>query len=108
MNEFSSFLQLYKKHPAHIFVADVNGDIYEQHEFFDDYVCTIVSDFCGAFCPVGPFIATMEASEKVTCSLVIPMTLAIIHVTSKEVPILCYSYEYGELLEDCVENDDVC
>ena len=50
----------------------------------------------------------MEASEKVTCSLVVPMTLAIFHATSKEVPILCFSYEYGALSEDFVENNDLC
>jgi hypothetical protein len=36
------------------------------------------------------------------------MALAINHATSKKVPILCYSYEYGELSEDFVENDDLC
>ena len=60
----------------------------------------IVSHLDAALRPVGPFIATMEASEKVTSSLVIPMTLAIIHATSKDVPVHCYSYEFGELSED--------
>ncbi len=58
--------------------------------------------------PAGPFIATMEASEKVTSSLVIPMILAIIHTCSKEVPLLCYSYDYGELSEEVVEDGDFC
>jgi len=67
-----------------------------------------VFELDGALRSVGPCIATMEASEKVTCSLVIPMTLPIIHATSKDVPILCYSYEYGESSEDFVENGDLC
>jgi len=50
----------------------------------------------------------MEASENVTCSLVIPMTLSIFHATSKYVPILCYSYEYGELSESFVDHEDTC
>ena len=108
MNEFSRILQLYKKNPAKNCVADVNGDVYEDQEFLNEYEWAIVSELDGALRPVGPFIATMEASEKVTCSLVIPMTLAIIHATSKDVPILCYSYEFGELSEDFVENNNLC
>jgi hypothetical protein len=108
MNEFSSVLQVYKKNPAEICAADDNGDIYEEHEFLSEYEWAVVSELDGALRPVGPFIATLEASEKVTCSLVIPMTLAIIHATSKDVPILCYSYEFGELSEEFVENDNLC
>ncbi len=50
----------------------------------------------------------MEASEKVTSSLLIPMTLAIIHACNKEVPLLCYSYDYGELSEEVVEDEVLC
>ncbi len=58
--------------------------------------------------PVGPFIAAMEASKKMTCSVVILMTLAIIHAISKNVPILCYCYEYGGLSESFVDHEDIC
>ena len=108
MNEFSSVLQLYKKDPAKNCAADDNGEVYEAKEFLDEYEWIMVSQLDAALRPVGPFIATMEASEKVTCSLVIPMTLAIIHATSKDVPMLCYNYEYGELSESFVEHDDIC
>ena len=108
MNEFSSVLQLYKKDPAKNCAADDNGEVYEAKEFLDEYEWIMVSQLDAALRPVGPFIATMEASEKVTCSLVIPMTLAIIHATSKDVPMLCYNYEYGELSESFLENDDIC
>ena len=54
---------------------------------------------------MGPFIATMEASEKVTSSLLIPTTLAIIHATSPEVP--SYSYEFGELSEDVIDDNNL-
>ena len=107
-DEFSSVFQLYKKNPAQNCVADVNGDVYEEQEFLDKYEWAIVSELDGALRQVGPFLVTMEASEKVTCYLVIPMALAIIHATSKEVPMLCYSYEYGELSEDFVDNDELC
>jgi hypothetical protein len=36
------------------------------------------------------------------------MTLAIIHATSKDVPMLCYCYEYGELSESFVVHEDIC
>ena len=108
MNEFSSVLQFYKTDPAKNCAADDNGEVYEAKEFLDEYEWIMVSQLDAALRPVGPFIATMEASEKVTCSLVIPMTLAIIHATSKDVPMLCYNYEYGELSESFVEHDDIC
>ncbi len=93
MNEFPSVLQLYKKNPIQNCIAGENGKIYDKQEFLDDYYWTIVSELYGALRPVCPFLSTMEASEKVACSLVIPMILAIIHATSKEEPILCYSYD---------------
>jgi hypothetical protein len=49
----------------------------------------------------------MEASGKVTSSLVVPMTLAIIHATSPEVPFQCYSHELGEISEDVIDDDDL-
>jgi hypothetical protein len=99
---------MYKKNPANNCAADDNGDIYKEQEFLSEYEWAVVSELDGALRPVGPFISTMEASEKVTCSRVLPLTLAIIHATSKEVPILCYSYEFGELSEELVENDNLC
>ena len=108
MNEFSSVLQVYKTDQAKNCAADNNGEVYESKEFLDEYEWTLVSQLDAAIRLVGPFIATMEASEKVTCSLVIPMTLAILHATSKDVPILCYSYEYGELSESFVDHEDIC
>ena len=99
---------MYKKNPAKNCAADDNGDIFEEQEFLTEYEWAVVTELDGALRPVGPFIATMEASEKVTCSLVIPMTLAIIHATSKDVPVLCYSYEFGKLSEEFVENDNLC
>ncbi len=36
------------------------------------------------------------------------MTLAILNATSKDVPILWYSYEYGELSEAFVDHEDIC
>ena len=59
MNEFSSVLQLYKKNPAQNCVAYVNGDVYEEQEFLDEYEWAIVSELDGELRQVGPFIATV-------------------------------------------------
>ena len=64
MNEFSSVLQLYKKNPSHKFVAYVNGDVYEEHEFLNEYEWAIVSELDGALRPIGPFIATMKLRRR--------------------------------------------
>lgn len=106
MNEFSSVLQMYKKDPAKNCVQIEGVETIEKN-FLEDYDWVLVSHLDGALRPVGPFIATMEASEKVTSSLVIPMTLAIIHATSPEVPVPCYSYEFGELSEEVIDDDDL-
>ena len=57
---------------------------------------------------VGPFIATMEVSEKIISSLVNSMTLAVKHATIKDVPIHCYSNEFSELSEDVIDDVELC
>ena len=101
MNEFSSVLQVYKTDQAKNCAADNNGEVYESKEFLDEYEWTLVSQLDAAIRLVGPFIATMEASEKVTCSLVIPMTLAIFMLQAKMFPyyaILMSMENYRSLL----------
>ena len=66
MNEFSSVLQLYKKDLAKNCAADDNGEVYEAKEFLDEYEWIMVSQLDAALRHVGPFIATMEASESVS------------------------------------------
>ncbi len=105
---FSSVLQLYKKDHAKKCAADDNEEVYEANLVLDEYEWIMVSQLDATLRRVDPFIATMEASEKVTCSIVIYTTLAIIRATSKDVPILCHCYEYGELLESFVDHEDIC
>ncbi len=107
MNEFLSIRQLYRKDPAKNCLENDDGETIDKH-FLDEYEWIIVSQLYDDLRPVGPIIATMEASEKVTSSLVIPMIFAIIHDCSKEVSLLCYSYGYGELSEEVVEDKDLC
>ena len=54
-----------------------------ENNILDEYNWVVVSHLDAALRPVGLFIATMEASEKLTSSLVIPMTLAILHAKEK-------------------------
>ncbi len=85
-NEFSSVLQLYKKNPAKNCV-EIDGVEPIEKKFLEEYEWVVVSHLDAALQPVGPFIATMEASETVTSFLVIPMTLAFFHATSRDVPV---------------------
>jgi hypothetical protein len=101
INEFYSVLQLYKKNPAKNCV-EIKGVETIDNIFFEEYDYIVVSYLNAALRPAGSFIATMEASEKGTSSLVIPMTLAILHATSKDVPVHCYSYEFDELYRKMV------
>ena len=61
----------------------------------EEYDWVVVSHLDAALRLVGQSIATMEASEKVTSSLIISMTLAVIHATRKDGHVHCYSYEFG-------------
>ncbi len=56
----------------------------------------MVADLDAVVRPCGPFISTMEATKRVTMSLVIPMTLAILHATSRHVPVEVFEYISGE------------
>jgi len=98
---------LYKKNPAKN-CFEIEGVETIEKKNLEEYDWIVVSHLDAALRPVGLFIATMEASEKATSSLVIPMTLAITHATSKDVPVHCYSYELGELSEDVIDGVVFC
>ena len=67
----------------------------------------MIADLDAVLRPVGPFISTMEATERVTSSLVIPMTLGIIHATCKDVLVQHYTYTNGVLTNDDMKEDDL-
>ncbi len=46
--------------------------------------------------PCGAFISIMEATERVTMSLVIPTALTILHASSRHVPVEVFQYVSGE------------
>jgi hypothetical protein len=69
----------------------------------------LIADLDAVLRPVGPFISTLEATEKVTSSLVISMVLAILNATSETTHVLRYTYTFGELSSgEIVPNNDLC
>ena len=48
----------------------------------------------------------MEATQRVTASLVLPMTNGLLHATSKDVPVVKYMYFHGELIEEYSVNHE--
>ena len=105
VNEHHDVLLQYERKPAKGCVQNDDGTTFENH-IFDEYDWIIVADLDAAVRPCGPFISTMEATERVTISLVIPMTLAIIHVTSTSVPVQRYTFTNGELVNDDMVDGD--
>ena len=96
INENKDVLLLYEKRPAKNTAALDDGTTFSNH-VLSDYEWMLVCDLDAVIRCVGPFIATMEATEKVTMSLVIPMTAAILHATNPSVPVTAYYYSDGEL-----------
>ena len=96
---------MYEKKPA------TNCALLDDGTTFSDYIIAdydwiVIADLDAILRHVGPFISTMEATKRVTISLVIPMTLAIIHATSRSVPVQRYTHENGKLTSaDMVEDD---
>ena len=107
MNEHSDFLELYDKKPAKNCCESDDGTTFKDHAI-TDYEWKIIAELDAAIRPVGPFISTMEATQRVTSSLVLPMTHGILHATSKEVHVLKYNYLNGELMnEEMVKHEDL-
>lgn len=108
MNENHDVLLLYEKKPAKNTALLDDGTSFTNH-ILSDYEWVVVCDLDAVIRPVGPFIATMEATERVTMSLVIPMTAAILHATSSFVPVTLYHYNDGELTSEEEKNEcDLC
>ena len=106
MNEHHDVLRMYERKPAQNCAVLDDGSTFTDHNL-QDYDWILIGDLDAVLRPVVPFISTMEATERVTVSLVIPMTLAIIHATSKEVPVQRYTYTNGVLTNDDFKEDDL-
>ncbi len=107
-NEHIDVIKKYRNNAAKDCAALDDGSKFEDYHL-DDYDWKLIADLDAVLRPVGPFISTMEATQKVTSSLVIPMVMAILHATNESNPVLRYSYTYGDLSsEDVVHHYDLC
>ena len=69
----------------------------------------LIADLDVVLRPVGPFISSLGATEKVISSLVIPMVMAILNARGETTLVLHYTYTFGELSsEEIVPSDDLC
>ena len=109
INEHSDVLSLYERKPAKGCVHLDDGRTFDNHKL-SEYDWLSIGDLDVVLRPCGPFISTMEATERVTCSLVLPMVHAILHATRPEVLVQCYVYVNGDLSDEILkkEVDLVC
>ena len=107
MNEHCDVLDLYDKKPAKNCCESDDGTTFKDHAIAE-YEWSIIAELDAAIRPVGPFISTMEATQRVSSSLVLPMTHGILHATSKDVPVVKYVYLNGKLMkEEIVKHEDL-
>ena len=85
-----------------------DGTNFTDH-LLDEYDWNLIGDLNAVLRLVAPFISTLEATEKVTSSLVIPMVMALLHATSEGTPVLRYTYTYGDMSsKEIVNGEDLC
>jgi len=78
---------MYRMNPAKNCVNNEDGLSFENH-LLDEYDWLLIAELDAVIRSVGPFISTLEATEKVSFSLVIPMVIAILHATSETTHVL--------------------
>jgi hypothetical protein len=102
VNKHHDVLVLYERKPAKGYVSLDDDTTFDNYKL-TDYDWLSIDDLDAALRPVGSFIITMEATERVTCSLVLPMVYAILHATSPDVPVQRYVYVNGELTDEQIK-----
>ncbi len=98
-------LGLYERKLAKGCVALDDGATFDNYKF-TEYEWLSIGDFEPALRPVGPFIVTMESTDRVTCSLALPMIYSILHATSSAVHVHRYVYDNGELTDNYMKEAD--
>ena len=96
INEHREATCLYEKKPALYCIVLDDGTAFHDHTLHE-YDQSMIAELDAVLRPCGPFISTMEATERATMSLVIPMTLAILHATCRTTPVQVFKYSNGEL-----------
>jgi len=66
----------------------------------NEYAWNATCDLDAVLRPCSPLISTMESTNRVTSSLVLPMTYAVLHATSSDVPVQRYEYVKNELTDE--------
>ena len=80
--------------------AALDGDTTFQNYILNEYDWNATCDLDAVLRPCGPFISTMESTNHVTSSLVLPMTYAILHATSSDFLVQRYVHVNGELTDE--------
>jgi hypothetical protein len=74
---------MYRNNLSKNCVENEDGTTFENH-LLEDYEWLSIADLDAVFSPVGTFISTLKAAEKLTSSLVITMVMSIIlHAASE-------------------------
>ena len=96
MNEHREVICLYRKKPT-LHCAVLDDDTAFNDHTLHEYDGIMIAELDAVLRAIGPFISTMEATKRVTISLVIPTTLAILHATCLTSPTQVFEYSNGEL-----------
>lgn len=91
VNEFKAGILSYNVSPAQNTVANDDGSEYKEH-LMEDYEWVEVAQMDGVLRPVGPFISTLEATKKITISLVLPMVGLLMKALHPLSPVLVRDY----------------
>lgn len=106
LNETKTPLRRYDLNPAENVAQLDDGSTYHDFSFHEEQ-WDDVTDVDAACRPVAAFISTMEAGKKVTSSLALPMSLAIIDALKATTPVQAYSYNNAELTISGKDGDDL-
>lgn len=91
VNEFKSAIQVYDSAPPEGCVQNEDGSAYRDHSL-EDGEWIDVGHLDAVLRPIGPFISTMEATKKVTVSLVLPMVGLLMKALDKDTPVVVKDY----------------
>ena len=106
MNEHREAIYLYEKKPTlHCAVLD-DGTAFNDHTLLE-YDWIMIVELDAVLRPCGPFVSTMQATQRVTMSLVIPITLALLHATCRTTPVQVFEYSNGELSNIDFKDHDI-
>jgi len=102
-NEHIDVLKKYRKDSVKDCAKSDAGIISTDH-LLDEYEWNLIGNLNAVLRLVAPFISTLEATKKVTSSIVIPIVMVLLHATSESTLVLCYTYTYGDMSSEEIVN----